>query len=203
MTGPMFLVTGCGRSGTAWAARLFTALGYPCGHERQYTPWRSGPLAAPESSWLAVPHLDALGPGARVVRLIRDPYAVVASTMARGFLADLTDPYAAYVAEHRPDITAPGDHLGRAIRWAALWDTPLDDARHAVIAVDAATLAATAGAVAYATGASPGTAALADVLHKLGSRINAGPRSGDVRAAVDAHPDGRLIADRAERWGYA
>src|SRR3546814_7530220 len=49
MTAP-FLITGCGRSGTAWAAALFTELGYPCGHEVQFAYDRTAPLTASERS---------------------------------------------------------------------------------------------------------------------------------------------------------
>src|SRR3546814_20782302 len=59
---------------------------------------------------------------------MRDPYAVVRSVMAKGFLQDgHWDPYDLYVEEHRPDIVEPRDHLGRAIRYVALWDEPISE----------------------------------------------------------------------------
>src|SRR3546814_6093748 len=51
-----FLITGCGRSGTGWAAALFTALGYPCGHETVFRYDGVGAFNQPDSSWLAVPY---------------------------------------------------------------------------------------------------------------------------------------------------
>src|SRR3546814_3605412 len=60
--------------------------------------------------------------------IMRDPYAVVRSVMAKGFLQDgHWDPYDLYVEEHRPDIVEPRDHLGRAISYVALWDEPISE----------------------------------------------------------------------------
>src|SRR3546814_17246719 len=51
-----FLITGAGRSGTGWAAALFTALGYPCGHDTVFRYDGVGAFHQPDSSWLAVPY---------------------------------------------------------------------------------------------------------------------------------------------------
>src|SRR3546814_4410525 len=51
MTAP-FLITGCGRSRTAWAAALFTELGYPCGHEVQFAYDRTAPRSEEHTSEL-------------------------------------------------------------------------------------------------------------------------------------------------------
>lgn len=197
-----FLVTGCGRSGTGWAAALFTALGYPCGHEVQFSYDRTGPLTAPESSWLAVPHLDALPPRTPVLRIMRDPYAVVQSLMAKGFLLDGRDAYDVYVETHRPDITeGTRDHLGRVIRYVALWDEPLYEVdHHMLFAEDAATRA-----VEYATGDQPPGQVVRDVLALVGQKVNTHLDPWQVRPArerIDAHPDGALIAARAKMFGY-
>lgn len=126
------LVTGCGRSGTGWAARM---LG--CHHEKQYTPTRHGPLIERESSWLAIPYLDELPDSAAVIRVIRNPYNVVASALRRNFLADPeANPYGRFAVEHCPRIGDADDHLGRVIRWVAFWDAPLDLVEHAALHVD-------------------------------------------------------------------
>lgn len=198
-----FLITGCGRSGTAWAATLFTALGYPCGHEVQFAYDRTGPLTAPESSWLAVPHLDALPPHTPVLRIMRDPYAVVQSAMAKGFLLDGRDAYDVYVETHRPDITQSRDHLGRVLRWVAMWDEPLEGSN--LLRVDGNAHVVT-GAVRYATGAKIDRRAVGDARRLVGNRVNTDEADpGQVRLArerIDAHPDGALIAARADKYGY-
>jgi hypothetical protein len=206
-----FLITGCGRSGTGWAAALFTALGYPCGHEKAFNPARSGPLTAPESSWLAVPHLDALPPHTPVLRIMRDPYAVVQSIVVRGFLRDGRDAFDVYVETHRPDITqGTRDHLGRAIRYAALWDEPMDDRTPLLRAGhfdESARIGSVVGAVWEVTREVEVLDGVRDALVLVGSQTNTTPyESRPVPAPtieqIMAHPDGALIAARADKYGY-
>lgn len=84
------LITGCGRSGTAYLAEVLTAGGDPCGHEAAYdvrgvhaTP------AAYESSWYAVAHLREIAPGTPVLHLVRDPLRVMASFYRIGLASAL------------------------------------------------------------------------------------------------------------------
>lgn len=202
MTAP-FLVTGCGRSGTAWAAALFTALGYPCGHEVQFTPNVSGPLARPESSWLAVPHAIHLPEGTPVLRLMRNPYYVVQSAMGKGFLADMEDPFAQYVARHRPDLTAARDHLTRVIHWVSLWDETLSfDVDHLTFQVETDNVAR---AVEYVTGDRLPDEVVQDALVRVGEQPNPGGGPQYPRPSLDQimnHPDAVLLAQRARRFGY-
>jgi hypothetical protein len=205
-----FLVTGCGRSGTGWAAALFTALGYPCGHEVAFHPdvLTSGypifevALAQPESSWLAVPYAHRLREGTPVLRLMRNPYYVVQSAMARGFLDDMEDPFAAFVTRHRPDITFTPDHLGRVIRWVGLWDEPLYDVDHLTVQIETDNVAR---AVEYATGDRLPDEVVQDALVLVGNSVNT---NADPWRAVPSlerildHPDAVLLAQRARRFGY-
>jgi len=74
-----FLITGVGRSGTTYAARLLCELGLPTSHERVYsTGARPRPEywyeAAGEVSWLAAPYVGDFYPG-RVALLVREPLA--------------------------------------------------------------------------------------------------------------------------------
>jgi hypothetical protein len=197
-----FLVTGCGRSGTAWAASLFTALGYPCGHEELFSYDRGGPLTAPEASWLAVPFIDDLPGEVPVLRIMRDPYKVVQSIIAKGFL-DRDDDYDKFVERHRPDITSPSTHLGRAVRYVALWDRPLDGCN---ILRAEGSAHVTTGAVRYATGDRVSRKDVGEVRRAVGTEVNAGPvgidRAVPTREEIDADPDAILIRIRAERFGY-
>lgn len=201
MTRP-FLITGCGRSGTAWAASLFTALGYPCGHEVLFSYDRSGPLTASESSWLAVPYLDTLPPYTPVLRVVRDPFRVVQSIMAKGFLLDMADPYAVFVGLYRPDIAAGRDHLARAIRYAALWDEPMDDREHWFLRIETSNMA---HAAEYLTGERLPDEVVQDALVLLGTSINT-PTEPRERPSVEQileHPDNALLRRRLETAGYA
>jgi hypothetical protein len=200
MTRP-FLITGCARSGTGWAAALFTALGHPCGHEEQFSYDRHGPLVQSEASWMAVPYLDSLPEDTTVLRIMRDPYKVVQSIMAKGFL-ETGDDYDEFVLHHRPEIIKPWDYLGRTIRYVALWDEPLEG--HNLMRVDANTHVTT-GAARNATGARLSRSDVGQARAALGNKVNASFRDASVPSLreIEAHPDGHLIRMRAERFGYA
>ncbi len=90
MTTP-FVITGCGRSGTTFMAKLFTRIGIRTSHEEfftvhslpfhasYFTEWLTHTHTAGESSGLAVPYLPYLPPEMAIVHLIRNPVAVIAS----------------------------------------------------------------------------------------------------------------------------
>lgn len=98
-----FIVTGCGRSGTKWAAQALTAAGLPCGHEIVFHPRVRRPMwsrwVPGEASWLAVPYLGRLG-GVTVVHQVRHPLDVIRS------LCDikLFDPGAGRLWYRVPDV---------------------------------------------------------------------------------------------------
>jgi hypothetical protein len=205
-----FLITGCGRSGTGWAAALFTELGYPCDHEGLFNRDVGGAgyfamsrLAVPESSWMAVPFLGRVREEVPVLRIMRNPYKVVQSIITCGFL-DRGDHYDEFVRHHRPDIVSPWDHLGRAIRYVALWDEPLAAAN--VLQVEGNTYRTTR-AVRQATGERVSRRAVSRAREQVGTVVNA--KSVDqwldipTRHEIDADPDGILIRIRAEQFGYA
>lgn len=207
MTAP-FLITGCGRSGTGWAAALFTTLGYPCGHEAAFNPATRGSaeaaenLARPDSSWLAVPYAHRLPEGTPVIRVMRNPYAVVRSAVARGFLADMSGPYERYVQRHRPDITLAPDHLGRVIRWVGLWDEPLYDVDHYVLPIETGDAAR---AIEYATSEPLPGEVVQDALVLVGNSVNTNispRRTTPSLGRILDHPDAVLLAQRARRFGY-
>jgi hypothetical protein len=204
--GKPFLVTGCGRSGTAWAARFFSEIGFPCGHEVLYTPDGAGPLAMPESSWLAVPHLEDLPEGTMVLRMMRDPYLVVRSVIARGFLSDLGGPFEEYVTRHRPEITRSLSHLGRAIRWVALWDEPMDEQPYRIFRAGETNQVSVAETVHHATGQHLPVEKVGEALLNVGQKVNATRHLNRMRLPevehIASHPDGHLLALRAQRFGY-
>lgn len=204
MTAP-FLITGCGRSGTGWAAAMMTALGHPCGHEAQFglaARPMPGTLPGSDSSWLAVPHLSDLPARTPIVRMMRDPSAVVQSAVERGFLRDVEEPYAAYALQHCPVIGEARDWLGRVIRWAALWDAPLVHVPHRTIYLEAPHLAELRRLGRETITPSMVGKAMALVgrpnANDAGTRLFPRPTIADLYE----HPDGHLLIDRAERYGY-
>lgn len=203
-----FLITGCGRSGTAWAANLLTALGHPCGHEQIYSVNGPRPFTRSESSWLAMPFIWDLPSDVGIIRIMRDPYRVVQSAMVRGFLRDTDGLYERYVATHRPHITHPADHLGRVIRWVSEWDDNFDHHKFPTLKVDQASTEDVSDMVWEATGAIHAEASIAAAIGHVGNGVNANPiaqiRSvhAPSRAEIDTHPEGGLVRRRAEEFGY-
>lgn len=205
MTRRLFLVTGCGRSGTMYTARLLSALGMPCGHESQFSHDRHGPLRSPDSSWLAVPYLDDIPADVRLVRVIRNPYDVVRSVMRMSFQDRPTrSVHDQFVARHRPDIVRPDDKLGRAIRWVATWDHPLDDRECHVWRTDVDSSRRVSVVASHLWRLRISTARVERARRRVG-RVNQARRPWRRVLSdqdIDAHPEGALIRRRAERFGY-
>ena len=142
-----FVVAGCSRSGTTYTAKLMSALGYPCGHERIFNIWRiyglgelSDPMTAfygsdakqGDASFLSIPYLDQLPEGTVVLHQIRNPLEVIRSHMGIRFFAD---PYeqSIYLAnehpqiidflrDHSPEIFEADTEVGRCMRYWYYWN---------------------------------------------------------------------------------
>ena len=129
--GSRFLVTGCARSGTGYTARLFTALGLPCGHEALFNPIQlsTGEIGWPESrsgesSWLAGPLLAYLPAGTAVLHQVRSPLSVIRSLVrVRHF--ELRTLYKEFAEELCPEM-AQGDGLERSLRYWWLWNQEVE-----------------------------------------------------------------------------
>lgn len=121
----MFLVTGCGKSGTVWASHLLRQLGYPCKHESQFSLDSHGPLVKPEVSWLAMPYVNDIPNDVPVIHIVRNPYHVVQSAVRmKLFLDTHWTRYEDFILDHQPGCMHP-DYLTRVIRWVAGWDRAL------------------------------------------------------------------------------
>lgn len=145
--GPRFVVTGTGRSGTAYIAQLLTACGIPCGHEEYFKPQpglreegavRYDPLRRirrpvgqlrehvrrsrldweGEASWLAVPRLGNYR--GTVVLQLRHPLPVIRSFLARGFFESGANHPHRRFAERYFSLT--GDPVIDAMRWWQVWN---------------------------------------------------------------------------------
>lgn len=82
-----YIVTGTGRCGTNFLAKLLTSAGVPCGRETIFnmTLRKPGRLEA-DSSWMALPYLEKnpeIWNKCRIVHLVRNPWDVM-----RGWLFD-------------------------------------------------------------------------------------------------------------------
>lgn len=173
-------------------------------HEQQFGPERQRKLTASEVSWLAVPYLADLPPGTKLIRVIRDPYAVVMSGMQMDFQNRRRGSvFDQFLAEHRPDIVDAPDKLTRMIRWAATWDAPMNEYPHIVLRPDVDPLDRLGEVFEYATGAVGTHGFIARVCSQLGNTVNTKERTVPIdRAMIDAHPEGWRIKERAGRFGY-
>lgn len=209
MAGPRFVVTGLGHSGTGWASRLFTALGAPCTHEGQITHTRCPRRPdGGESSWLAVGHLDVIDPEIPVVHLVRDPWAVLASTVRSRFLGSgphRRTPHARFIYRARPVLDRPGP-WARQVGWVARWDEPLGDRAGLRFRVEDANEATVAELLSHVGARVPTSATIRRVLDDLGTDTNAHdrdrPEPNLTAPWVQAAPDGARFLARAEALGY-
>lgn len=139
-----FVVTGTGRSGTGYAAALFTAAGLKCGHERWFhcLPGYTGGQRPPswkdvaralkveihrrqldlrgDASWLAVPYLGDFG--GQVFLQLRHPVRVVDSLASWQFFSDPDGrhrPYLRFASNH---FEVSGDDILDAMRWWIAWN---------------------------------------------------------------------------------
>lgn len=173
-----FLVTGCGRSGTGWAAKVFTGLGLDCGHERSFNIARHGPLDASDSSWLAMPFLDRLPENTFLVHVVRRATDVVTSVIERGFLRTLDGPYERFAVKHLPELEDAKTHMERAVTWACRWDYPILTRNRDMIHVDQSSSVYDVCVVAENI-IGNGVSLLNHaeyLLNKIGRSVNANPR---------------------------
>jgi hypothetical protein len=136
--------------------------------------------------------------------MMRDPNAVAASAVERGFLRNLDDPYSAFAVKHCPIIAGAQDWLGRAIRWAVYWDAPLIGIPHRTVYLETPYVHHLLWDSVRQT-ATP--VEIAEALTKVGHANANGSTSNSLFARpkiadLYEHPDAHLLIDRAERYGY-
>lgn len=195
---PRYVIAGCAASGTLWIARVMTALGSACGHQRAYGQHAPIYDREGESSWLAAPYIEQLN--VPNMLLVRDPLKVVRSISQMMFLSDATYWSSRILRDQMPAVYEAEDHLGRIIRYVALWD---DIDADMTLLVDRDPPSRVAQVFQLLTDRPPRRDVEA-TLHRLGRNINThqGPKSTITWADIHAHPDGHLLAAKARRFGY-
>lgn len=213
-----FVITGCGCSGTRWAADALSELGLETGHERVYGPRLADGVGgvwpaelAGDASWLAEPFVpQLLEQGVPVVRLVRDPLRVVQSAFADGFLVmrrrEQLGPSARWAFRHLPELAeVAGSPLDLAARWVARWDdySATDDRVPAVRVEDGGDALRTILGVVSRSHLG---------LHGAAARAAGRGRSTNTHRSIDyprpgwpeilATADGDMIAERAQLLGY-
>lgn len=187
------VILSTGRAGSGYIARLLTAAGVPCGHEAVYTPRAVLPAERPvESSWLALPHVEAGFDGA-VFHQVRHPLAVVSSLLNGQMQANWALPFAHYQQAHLHG-EYPDDPTEFAIRFVVDWNLRcelvaeetwrVEDVNDEVVRM-----------VAHACGITPDPDRVAAAL-------------ADVPTDTNRHPDGPPVGwtdeliELADRYGY-
>lgn len=128
------LVTGIGRSGTGYMAKLLTEAGLPCGHEAiydsgtQYEPkWEQ---AQAESSWFATPWLDTVPDKTFVLQVVRHPVKWLSSWVHTVWSKDrLLSPPIKYITRHTGiDWTreAREDVISASMRLWVTWNAMIE-----------------------------------------------------------------------------
>ncbi len=125
-----FVVTGCPRSGTAYTAALFSALGVRCGHEKVFgigqaagnvpVDWTG---ADGDSSFLAVPFLPL--DDAVVLHQVRNPLEFVRSIVGIAFLSEQRreKPFPTIIEREAPEVYEPDRQADRAALLWRIWNT--------------------------------------------------------------------------------
>lgn len=228
-----FVVTGTGRSGTGYAAHLFTAAGLPCGHEAAFTDkpaW--GETAAPragfvarakeplgrlrenrrrdsltlagDASWMAVPRLAEFhGP---TFLQTRHPIPVIRSFVGTRFFSDPT----VAGAQHRyaaAFMRPTGNDVVDAMRWWVLWNQMAEKSATRWWQVEELDAVLLTDLLIDLDVDDPGERAhraFAQVPHNVNSGASRGDHPGDL--TWDDLPDGEdkdELEAVAARFGYA
>lgn len=192
-TPPGFAIVGTGRSGTGYVSAILRESSVDCGHERWWTPIhrrrRSG--LDGDSSWLALPGIEAGTWSGPVVHVTRHPVDVVSSLVGIGFFTgQVCRDFADYAVAHEPYM-ADLPPLEASVEWWARWNARCVAVADITIRVEDL----------------PGR--LGDLAAVIGFRLDQ-HRVGRVsrtvnqrhRADVDAVEVWRLLNGRGRRFGY-
>lgn len=130
-----YIVVSTPRSATAYTARVLSRLGFRCGHERYFLPFRveAGHLKyniLGDASWLAVPFIGGLAPGTLVLHQLRDPVRTINSinSGARYFGRppdqlpnNNRSPYRYFIAKHTQGWHWPDTEAERGAHFWSEW----------------------------------------------------------------------------------
>lgn len=213
------VVTGCGRSGTQYVARLLAACGFRSAHESVFkhdlepndydrdladSRWRDIDM---EVSWLAAPFVSKLAPDVFVWHQTRDPIKVV-RCWAHHRLLTHVQPVLQFVNKALPE-TAHGSQVERAVQYVLGWNELIErqktDGRYVRFAVEKLT-PERLGLMLYLAGHRLPDAFIANAMRRVpvgtGACGQHNDGDGPSWSEIVAVPGGRALSDMAERYGY-
>jgi hypothetical protein len=136
-----FIVVGTGRCGTVYFAKLLTAVGIPCSHERIFTHAgldRGGndsdvsrwaglsvhDFLLAEASYMAVPFLDhPILKSATIIHAVRDPFQVILSFNNKlQFWHHPQNKWEKFILRNMPELAEQGDPLNKNCYYVVRWN---------------------------------------------------------------------------------
>ena len=176
-----YVVTGCGQSGTMFAARLLSAAGLDCSHETVFSGWGPDYETAPDwrgsgrlgdSSFSAVPFLGELGGDVVVVHQVRAPLDQIGAVAGQGLLDQSPVPPWVRFVDHHVGILDVAPGLRRAAAYWLRWNDAVGSAAD----------------IRWGLQSIGDPTAGASLIHKLSDRVGVSVDRSRVLAAVQAVP---------------
>jgi len=129
-----FVITGCQRSGTMYAAMVMREAGVSCGHELFFRPGAPCFLGPPyprgDSSWCAAPYLHRLPTGTLVFHQVRHPLHVIRSSLSNTTVFDKrnsdTVMFRKFIEAHCPDVVSEC-RVSACLSYWVLWNCMVEE----------------------------------------------------------------------------
>lgn len=125
-----FVVTGAGRSGTGYTAKVLSALGYPCLHEGIFDRaaavppvklFYDEPAVWGDSSWMVPPAYGSLPDGVLILHQVRNPVAVIRSHMGIQFFQK-PNAYTRFALAHLTSVRADDYAVVKCMKLWVEWN---------------------------------------------------------------------------------
>ena len=195
--GHRVLVTGTGRCGTGYVARVFSRAAIPATHEGVYAPERGEwTTQRVESSWLAAPHLPFDG---YTVQLVRHPLDVVNSLVGIGFFSDPT--HKAYTDYARKHVELGGTEVEQAMQFYVDWNELIEPYADMRLQVEELT-AEDFSNIAYKTGAKHSPVDFREALAAVPTDWNHRKRAELTWDDLPAGEDKDALIAKGKEYGY-
>ncbi|MFW5847390.1 MAG: hypothetical protein ACOCVF_00525 [bacterium] len=139
-----YLITGCGRSGTGYFAKMLTANNIECGHEEYYGIKINSTRKKnnSESSWLAVPYIKN-NLNSKIIKIFREPISNIKSTHDRLLFSTKRKdcPFQKHILNYIPEIDIKNKTMIENaalyyIHWNLLFDKLIDNEYYELVHLD-------------------------------------------------------------------
>lgn len=222
------LVTGCGRSGTQFIAKVLSFCGLRCRHERVYGAdsveynrdklgmlfdcrWRDHDA---ECSWLAAPYLDTLPEDVVVWHQLRHPLKILRCWVGHRLVIRTSEAAGRFISHHLPECLPPATEFPEAelaIRYVLRWHEMIEDwgrahadryQRYRVEALGSVFLGSLLLSAGYPNRYTEAQEALAGAVPKDVGSCHHGPGDEMTWAMLRGCPSLPALREQAHRHGY-